>query len=85
MRQFFNDSYWEVAGFAILKLFYYLPNFIFSAMLEVICKIPLLARRTRPVGQARRATIGYLVYNVGGKLSWVWRGHVIFKGISYIL
>ena len=35
MRQFFNDSYWEVAGFAILKFFYYLPNFIFSAMLEV--------------------------------------------------
>ena len=31
----------------------------------VVCKIPLLARRTRPmqpVGQARRATIGYLVY-----------------------
>ena len=27
-----------------------------------IQKIPLLARRTRPVGQARRATIGYLVY-----------------------
>ena len=32
----------------------------------VACKIPLLARRTRPkgyaaVGQARRATIGYLV------------------------
>ena len=32
----------------------------------LVCKIPLLARRTRPmqpVGQARRATIGYLVYN----------------------
>ena len=27
-----------------------------------VCKIPLLARRTRPKGQAR-ATIGYLVYN----------------------
>ena len=30
-----------------------------------VCKIPLLARRTRPmhpVDQARRATIGYLVY-----------------------
>ena len=29
-----------------------------------VCKIPLLARRTRPrpKGQARRATIGYLVY-----------------------
>ena len=29
-----------------------------------VCKIPLLARRTRPmqpIGQARRATIGYLV------------------------
>ena len=30
---------------------------------RVVCKIPLLARRTRPKGQARRATIGYLVYN----------------------
>ena len=34
-----------------------------------VCKIPLLARRTRPkgwqpAGQARRATIGYLVYNM---------------------
>ena len=27
----------------------------------VVCKIPLLARRTRP---SARATIGYLVYNV---------------------
>ena len=38
-----------------------------SALTEdLVCKIPLLARRTRPmqpVGQARRATIGYLVYN----------------------
>ena len=30
--------------------------------LYLVCKIPLLARRTRPKGQARRATIGYLVY-----------------------
>ena len=30
----------------------------------VVCKIPLLARRTRPIGQVRRATIGYLVYNL---------------------
>ena len=32
----------------------------------LVCKIPLLTRRTRPMqpaGQARRATIGYLVYN----------------------
>ena len=28
----------------------------------IVCKIPLLARRTRPKGQARRAMIGYLVY-----------------------
>ena len=54
MRQFFNDSDWEVVGFAILKFFYYLPNFIFSAMLEVNW------------------------FGCGG-------GHVIFKGISYIL
>ena len=32
-------------------------------LIHIVCKIPLLARRTRPVGQARRATIGYLVYN----------------------
>ena len=35
-----------------------------------VCKIPLLARRTRPmqpVGQARRATIGYLVYKPGAE------------------
>ena len=31
---------------------------------NVVCKIPLLARRTRPKGQARRATIGYLVYKI---------------------
>ena len=33
----------------------------------LVCKIPLLARRTRPMqpaGQARRATIGYLVYKL---------------------
>ena len=30
----------------------------------LVCKIPLLARRTRPGGQARRATIGYLVYKL---------------------
>ena len=30
----------------------------------LVCKIPLLARRTRPVGQARRATIGYIVFNL---------------------
>ena len=40
----------------------------------LVCKIPLLARRTRPmqpVGQARRATIGYLVYknNAAGRPS----------------
>ena len=29
---------------------------------NVVCNIPLLARRTRPQGQARRATIEYLVY-----------------------
>ena len=31
----------------------------------IVCKIPLLARRTRPKGQrpSARATIGYLVYN----------------------
>ena len=35
-------------------------------IVTIVCKIPLLARRTRPkapAGQARRATIGYLVYN----------------------
>ena len=31
--------------------------------ITLVCKIPLLAQRTRPAGQARRATIGYLVYN----------------------
>ena len=36
---------------------------LFLASGLVVCKIPLLARRTRPKGQARRATIGYLVYN----------------------
>ena len=30
----------------------------------LVCKIPLLARRTRPKGRARRATIGYLVYKL---------------------
>ena len=30
----------------------------------LVCNIPLLARRTRPKGQARRATIGCLVYNL---------------------
>ena len=30
----------------------------------LVCKIPLLARRTRPKGQARRASIGCLVYNL---------------------
>ena len=38
----------------------------YSITLRLVCKIPLLARRTRPmqpVGQARRATIGYIVYN----------------------
>ena len=36
-----------------------------SPAFRVVCKIPLLARRTRqPAGQARRATIGYLVYNL---------------------
>ena len=38
---------------------------------NVVCKIPLLARRTRPkqpAGQARHATIGYLVYNQQGCL-----------------
>ena len=29
-----------------------------------VCKIPLFARRNRPKGQARRATIGYLVYKL---------------------
>ena len=36
---------------------------------KVVCKIPLLARRTRPKAAARpsaRATIGYLVYKVQG-------------------
>ena len=31
----------------------------------LVCKIPLLARRTRPAGQARCATIGYLVCKWG--------------------
>ena len=43
-------------------------NWIMSQnQLDLVCKIPLLARRTRPmqpVGQARRATIGYLVYKI---------------------
>ena len=39
---------------------------LFTAFpLWFVCKIPLLAQRTRPmqpIGQVRRATIGYLVY-----------------------
>ena len=41
----------------------------------VACKIPLLARRTPPmqlVGQARCATIGYLVYKDNGSMSRPW-------------
>ena len=33
-----------------------------GASLALVCKIPLLARRTWP---SARATIGYLVYNIG--------------------
>ena len=33
-----------------------------SSYIYFVCKIPLLARRIRPKGQARCATIGYLVY-----------------------
>ena len=36
----------------------------FKSWYRIVCKIPLLARRTQPAGQARRATIGYLVYKV---------------------
>ena len=32
--------------------------------LPLVCKIPSLARRTRPAGKARRATIGYVVYKM---------------------
>ena len=35
----------------------------YQTIIFLVCKIPLLARRTQPVGQARRATIGHLVYN----------------------
>ena len=34
--------------------------FLICFVSQVVCKIPLLARRTRPKGQARRATIGIL-------------------------
>ena len=38
-------------------------NFVFRKYRsKFVCKIPLLARRTRPKGQARRATIEYFVY-----------------------
>ena len=33
---------------------------------EVVCRIHLLARLTRPKGQKRRATIGCLVHNMSG-------------------
>ena len=41
-----------------------------------VCKIPLLARRTQPVSQARRATIGYLIYKCCFRLHsyWLFRG-----------
>ena len=44
-----------------------LSNWVTGVIL--VCKIPLLARRTRPVGQARRSTIGYLVYKGSSKTS----------------
>ena len=37
---------------------------IFGAQFSVVCKIPLLLDA---LGQARRATIGYLVYKVFGR------------------
>ena len=47
--------------------FFIKQQYHLSGMYLIVCKIPLFARRTRPmqpVGQARRATIGHLVYNV---------------------
>ena len=38
----------------------------FGVFLGIVCKIPLLARRTRP---SARATIGYLVYNFGDRMA----------------
>ena len=33
-----------------------------SYWIRIVCKIPLLALRNWPKAQARRATIGYIVY-----------------------
>ena len=64
-------KYFDMCGLKIVLASDIAPhNFcivFISPDIVFVCKIPLLARRTRPkggrpVGQARRATIGYLVY-----------------------